>query len=229
MYENTDQGAKYTRTYNGPFTALFALAPARLARMADLPSYFRVDTVRIQKGKGASGTMTVTLTTNPSFGVTSDETPEVEWIEIQKRLECHPMFNETSTDSWHPNAGKYSLSSVDHDHIEEWKSLSKATERGAYYTAYIEPYSHIKAFVDRLIRGQDSYVDYVPHCRLTSRNATRPANARCGYIDVPPDSVIIDGFGYLKTADRGQNDQNWTRVREWTGADFIDTEVYATT
>ncbi len=93
--------------------------------------------------------------------------------------------------------------------------------------AYSALSDNAKALVDRLKRGQDTYVVYAPVARRTTKFSTKAGNTRCGFLSNPPGDAAVAGYLYLKTADRSTRDRNWTRSEEWTGADEIDTEIYA--
>src|SRR5581483_537309 len=170
VFENTKDGPRYTRTFNGPYTALLGNTPARLGTMTGVPSGFYVDTVRVEKAPGNRGIMTVTLTPAPiqDYTFEANQTLEVEYVEIQKRIETHPMFNAVTAESSHPNANKYALTDDDLDAIEEWKNQTTATDRKTKYDALSD---NAKALAQRIKRGQDSYVIYAPVCRVTKKNA----------------------------------------------------------
>lgn len=236
VFDNTKDGKRFTKIFNGPYNTLFAAQPPRLAGMTNVPTGFFVDTVKVEKQPGGKGKMTVTLVPSPAPDVLSggsaegNQTMEVEWIEIQKKLETHPMFNAVSSTSVHPNAGKYPLNDRDLDLIEQWKDASTASARATAYSALSShdggSSGNAIYFVDRLRRGMDSYVEYAPVIRVTTRTTSQPTSTQCGLISDPPAEVKVDGYVYLSTADRSQRDANWSRSQEYTGADRVDDEVY---
>ena len=216
----------YTRIFSGPYAALLANYPARLSSINGSPGNFFVDTVRIEKGPGDTGTMTITLSPVPikDWTFADNQVDEVEFIEVQKKLLSHPIFNPVTATSTHPNAGKYALSvDTDLDAIAEFEAASTAAARSAAYSALSD---NAKAYADRVQRGQDTYVIYAPVLRTTIKNSSPQSNTRCGTVTTPPAAVRIDGYVYLQTADRRAWDGIWTQSKEWTGADFIDEEIY---
>lgn len=232
VYENTKDGERFTLVYGGPYSALVAGAPARNVNVIGINPAFFVDNVRVEKQTGGRGVMTVVMVTNPDPGLNGDPVSEIEWIEVQKKLESHPIFREPGADTLHPNAGLYPLNDADLDAIEEWNNAPTATLRTKAYEAAVDTAAkpalsgNAHHLIDRLKRGQDSYVLYSPHARKTTKNATQPNTSYCGYISDPPAEVRAPGYVYLQTGDRGTRDRNWTRTIEWTGADFIDNELY---
>jgi hypothetical protein len=225
LYENSKEGPRYTRQWVGPHAACIAAIPARLSVIPKSPAGFTVDNVRIEKATGGRGIMTVVLSPAPIQDYTEEGNVvlEVEWVEIQKRIETHPIFGPAG-DSEHPKAGNYLLTATDRDQVAAWQAITAASERTTAYTALTD---HAKELAKRLQRGQDSYVTYAPLCRRTTKYATKPTNTRCGLPDNPPPALKVAGYKYLKTADRGTRDRTWTRTEEWTGADSIDTDIYA--
>ena len=218
----TKEGSVVTRTFNGSFTTLVANAPLRFQTMTGSPSTIFVDTVKVTKGKGGSGTMVVTLTPSPSAGpddgtfpVTGVSTTEVEWMEVQRKLETHPRY---------VSGGAKALTDSDLDKIEEWKSAASASDRTAKYE---DLSAHAKDFVDKLRRGTDTYLDFAPILRVTTPSRTKPLTGKCGKRFAPPFDLSVDGYEFLKTADRAtKQGRVWTRVEEWTGALAWDHDLY---
>jgi hypothetical protein len=223
-FESTKEGPRYTRVWRGPYAKCISDQPARLQTMAGTPSDFKVDTVRIAKQPGGSAEMTVTLTPAPveDYTTENNETLELDWVEIQKDIRTHPMFGSLFASS-HPSANEFVLTEDDQRAVAEWETASTAADKATKYTALT---AHAKELAKRLQRGQDSYVVYAPLCRRTTKNAARPTKTRCGKSDNPPAAIKVDGYKYIKTADRSTRDRTWTSVEEWTGADEVDTKVY---
>lgn len=226
LFENTKEGPRFTRIFSGVYAAVYESAPNRLAQMAGTPAAFLVDSVRVEKAPGGRGILTVVLAPAPvqDYTMAGNVVYEVEWIETQKRMEEHPVFNSTSG-SGYPNAGLYLLTDSDRDSIEAWRNMPGASQRSS---AYASLSAHAKAFAARIRRGQESYVVYSPLCRQTRKYATKPDLTRCGTRQDPPAAVKVSGYSYLKTADRATRDRTWTRIEEWTGAHYIDDVIYPT-
>ena len=81
-------------------------------------------------------------------------------------------------------------------------------------------------WADKIRKGVESYLLFAPVITLTGTYDGRPDSGVPGYIATPP--VSVDGFEYLKTADRVRQNQDrtWERVQQWTGADEWDTDIY---
>ncbi len=219
-FENTQDGPRYTRHFSGPYASVMSSLPDRRAAMSGTPSGFLVDTVKVDKAPGRRGTMTVTLTPNPIEDAFQSGEPvgllEIEWIEIQKRLELHPRY-QTGGDS--------ELSSSDLDAIEEWKNQNTASDRAVKYAKLTD---NAQEFVDKLQRGQDSFIVYAPVARQTTRTKDQPDSTNCGFISAPPDPIAIDGYTYLKTADRiNRRGDFFEHILEWTGGTDVDTDIYS--
>lgn len=221
-YSQTKDGIVHTRTFHGSFTTLVANAPQRFQTMTGSPSSILVDTVRITKGKGGTATMVVTLVSAPtsspedgSFPVTGVSTVEVEWVQTQKRLETHPRYL---------TGGAKHLTDADLDAIEDWKTASNSADRATKYSALSD---NAKEFAGKLKRGTDSYVVYSPVIRITTPSRTRPETGKCGFKSNPRYGLEIEGYEFLKTADRAtKQGRTWIEVEEWTGAVKVDTDLY---
>lgn len=216
-FDYTETGDTCTRSFGGPYLTLKTNAPKRGQVMNGSPSTYKVSTVSLEKAPGGRGILTVTLSTvaAPPF---DEDVPEVEWNEIQKKLELHPRYT----------TGAHALTSSDLDKIEDWRNAASASERDKKYAA-LSSRPNAQEFINKLRRGQDSYVIYSPVCRITRKTTLKPTNTKCGIIDSPPASVRVAGYDYLKTADRSSRQNNyWTRTQEWTGAESVDPDIYST-
>ena len=224
VFENTKDGPKMTRTFRGPYAKLVSDQPQRLAVMVGSPSDFKVDSVRIAKQPGGSGEMTVVLTPAPieDYTFENNEVLEVEWLEVSKKLEEHPFFLKAEFVNGATN-GTAALTADDLDKIAAWKNASGVTDRVAAWGTLS---ANAKIFVNYLKVGVDSYVQYAPVARRTTKYSAAPTLGKCGRRSNPPAAIKIDGYEYLKTADRLTKDRTWTRVEEWTGALYVDHTLY---
>jgi hypothetical protein len=210
--QNTQNGVNVVRTYNGQYSLLAAATPSRGALTVD----GMVDEVNLKRAPGGRGILVVKY---GPFSFAGLDAPfgllEVEWLEVQKKLEQHPRYQ---------SGGASALSNADLDAIEEWRSTTSAVERTAKFDALS---TNAQDFAAKVTRGQDSWVIYAPVARQTLRFSSEPFASRCGVIQSPPPGIAIFGYQYLKTADRisGQG-THWEQTREWTGADFWDSEIY---
>lgn len=213
-YEHTQDGKRWTKIYTGPYTVLIGNAPQRLQAFQGVPGL--VDTVLVERTPGANGQLTVTLKPNPLPDQDSKDadkpTLEVEWMELQKRIETHPRYAA---------AGAKELTSDDLQAIDLWKN-STAGDRASKYGSLSD---NAKDLVAKILKGQDSYVVFYPLIRRTTPRSSAPSGTNAGKISNPP--IDVAGFHFLKTADRYiRRGTSWSQVEEWTGAESIDTDLY---
>jgi hypothetical protein len=239
IFETSKDGPRWTMIYNGQYSQLIANYPARLSNVNGVSADLYVDTVRVEQAPGNRGIMTITLTPAPiaDYTMSDNEVDEVEFVEVQKPLIQHPIFLPASEDSTNPNAGKYELSTAtnsnntnDYFDIQAWENepnpVNKTNFQYQGASGLVTLSSNAQQYAMRIMKGQDSYVLYTPVCRQTVKGVSQPQNSMCGTIGDPPDDININGYQYLQTADRASRDAIWTRTKEWTGADYIDDEIY---
>ena len=213
---NSKDGLSTVLVYHGTYAALEADQPARLSGVSGYSGY--VDVVNLKRAAGGRGVMTVTLV--PSAWSLTDGTPtiEVEWVEIQKKLETHPRYQP---------GGESALDDADLDQLDKWRNAPSSTARASEYATIAASFPELKNLVDKLRRGQDSYMVFAPVIRRITGNAEAPTTNRCGVITTPP--IEITGYSFLQTADRSaRKNGRWDRNEEWTGAEVWDTDIYGT-
>lgn len=213
-YEHTQDGERWTKIYTGPYSLLIGNKPLRLQGFQGVPG--KVDTVLVEKMPGGNGLMTVTLKPNPLPDQDSKDTEkptlEVEWMELQKRAETHPIY---ATD------GSKALTDSDLQAIDLWKN-STAGDRASKFTALSDNAKNLAA---KILKGEDSYIVFYPIIRRTTPRSDGPSATSAGKINEPP--ITVNGFEFLKTADRHiRRGTCWSQVEEWTGAEKIDTDFY---
>jgi hypothetical protein len=170
--------------------------------------------------------MTVTLTPHPipSQDAKEDEisTIELEWMELQKKIETHPRYAQAVGIS---SAGPKELTDEDVQAIDLWKNSSGA-DRAKNFNALSV---NAKDLASKILRGVESYVVFYPVVRRTTPIGKAPSSASPGKIENPPPEIRISGYQFLKTADRFiRKGTHWSEVEEWTGAEFIDPDFYQT-
>jgi hypothetical protein len=212
---NNKDGATQTRIFNGPYATLASAIPARLSNVIGSPLTLYVDTTELKKQPGGNGKLTINLSANP-FPDPGQDVQELEWVEIQKPLLQHPRYQP---------GGVRALTDTDLDQIEEWKNATTATLRASTYARLT---ANAADYVDKIKRGEESFVLYAPVVRVTQKTPSMPACGGCGKISTPTEGQPSAEYVYLKTADRRmRQDRNWSRVQEWTGAQSIDTDIYS--
>ncbi len=212
QFEDSSTGYRMVRVFSGPWAAVNAAKPERLATMTGSGT-FQVDIVQINRAPGDQAEMTVTLV--EAAVPYNAEIYEIEWLELPQKLESHPRYSI---------GGVKELTNAMLDALEEWRSLSGATTRASKFSS-LAP--NAQDFAQKVMRGTDSYVLYSPVGRITNRSRLKPATGRCGTKNVPPSDITVPGYVYLKTADRATRHEGWwERVQEWTGALSVDEDLY---
>lgn len=167
------------------------------------------DSTSLSPTEGGNGTLEIQtsqpLKAPPAWGGTASQTTiEIEWVELRKKLQEHPRYNE--------------VSDADRRKIEEAIANPNPALSPALSGLAAELYI-------KLLRGQTEYSIAVPVVRRTT---SRPASLNAGnawFRDTPP--VSPPGWQWLKTADRiTRTGSSFSRVEEWTGAKEIDTDIY---
>lgn len=240
-FETSIFSVKMTRSFTGPIDSCYKYAPAPGWGAPGAAGFIVDAPVTITPLEGGAGRLTYTATT-PAQGTTDDQSPpllEIDWTQLQKRLEDHPIYSSdtsSSSSGSNPNAGKYALTSADRGAIKAWQGI--ADTYPTYYAQFQYPStpgttpnqtlsSNAQNLAKKLMRGEESYVLYYPVSRATTYSKKRPVSGGCGAPASPPNSIKLAGYIYLKTADRlSYNGKVWTRVQEWTGVDAIDPDLY---
>lgn len=206
-----------TRTFVGPYATALAKRPVRGAKMADMPTDYRVDRVRVTRMSGGRGQMVVTLSAGGDTAATQTiDGPqlEIEWANVDKPIESHPNFKD--------------LTESDREAIAGYFATSVAEERAAY-KAQIGAAAAWTLFRLKL-KGVESYMVFGPVVRKSSTQNLPATTNSCGQKGEPDATVPHPtGYQWLKTADRctrsGRNG-NWQRDQEWTGADEWSDDIY---
>ncbi|MDD2706717.1 MAG: hypothetical protein PHV34_01805 [Verrucomicrobiae bacterium] len=170
---------------------------------------------------GGQAKMTVVAVDESPSGsvsiVNQQPTYEIEWVAVDKKLLHHPM--------WQSETG-YPLTEADRDAIAEWESQTSATKRAEAYAKLGE---NAKVYADKIDLGIESYTVYSPVARKTSCSWEAPTTGYCGKMQTPQAPSFPTGYVWVKTADRstrtGRNGK-WERVEEWTGAEWVDSDLY---
>ena len=221
--DSTASRQEATLIYTGQFLDLLAKQPKPGQTVANYDNTFVVEKVVVTPEQGKKGTMTVSLVKeSPEYANQAAPplpTYEVEWAQVDRKLEQAPVFQ---------SGGTYALDSDDLDEIDEWRNQSTASTRATKYAALS---ANAKVFVDKIKRGQESYIIFAPVARKTSYTYQPPSASSAGKRQTPTGFPALPaGFVWLKTADRSTRTGTkgkWERTEEWTGADAWDTDVYA--
>lgn len=224
VLRHTGNGWTATRIYDGDFQKLIASSPAIGAHMSDLGN-MEVEEVEITPMGGGAGTMTVKLVLNTqALTQQPEDFPiyEIDWIEVQRDITLHQRYQAGGDDE---------LSD------EEFICLKKARQGDAAarqkITSNYYQDDSLTAIWHKICAGEESYAEYFPVVNETVITRLRPTeNAEiCGVIDTPPGaSGAPQGYQWLRTGyPVTQQGLKWTRKRQWTGAWWIDPDLYDST
>lgn len=204
--------------YDGLYSDLYALNVALGSVIAGYEDW-RVSAVTLAPKKGGLGRLTVTLQTASAFSGTIYGTAlrvrwEVDMAQIEKPILTHPKL----TDDMRTNLQLW-MSEEDRK-LKMWGKYKdeSGTEKSLGSDEMI--------WAGKIRNGVESYIVFAPVITKVSTCDGRPQTSRPGYIETP--ATTVDGFEYLKTADRSAqgDDGKWTRTEQWTGADSWDTDLY---
>lgn len=188
-----------TETWVGPYDQLLIKQQAveSLASSTDL-----------LPGDADTGILTITTATapaNPNPGTGSNETIEVEWVELRKKLEDHPRYSAIDD-----NDRRKIRAAINNPNPDQSPAIS-----GLALDLYL-----------KLLRGQTDYSLAVPVIRRTSTGFVQISSGGAWFRQSPPISVG-GAWQFLKTADRILiQGRTFTRVEEWTGAEEWDADIY---
>jgi hypothetical protein len=224
---NTKDGIVFTKIFTGPYASLLSSMPSRLSSVTGVPTSYTVDTVLIKNGPGAVGTMTITCCLAPSISTGSgDSTEEVEWVEVQRPLKSHKMFQHD---------GDKELELTDLAAIQIWQNQTDPVKLAAFqYDDASGTTQTLTAnaiyYGKKWLRGQESYNEYAPVCRSTISSPSSPTSGGCGIITTAPGIAHPPAdYQWLKNADRVlKRNRTWERVQEWLGAWWWDPDIYDT-
>ena len=223
-----------TRIFEGPYGTCLESRPQRGESMTGYTGLV-VDNAKVKKAPGGKGRLTVTAFAKaPSSSVVDmpEEKFEVDWVEVQRPLITNPCFAAD---------GSYPLTMDDKIAIEKWEDCPDADIKAdyGYYTnndtrepdGGIQLSDNAKVYVDKRLKGVDSWVEYMPVCRKTSLTVAKPSESAAGFINEPDGfgSALPSGFEWLKTSDRSLRTGThgkWERSEEWTGAIYVDHDLY---
>jgi hypothetical protein len=210
----TGTGTKTTRTWRGGYAKLAAFSlTVGTSLDGSLGKIDSVELVPDRAGKTGPGTLTVVLADD-------EATYEIDAGTLEKPLVKHPIFAA---------GGAHALTDADIDKIETWKNAATSGERTTAYTALS---ANAKFFVDKLRRGEESYLLPAPIARKTTRAYAKPTTYATGTRGDPGGFPGLPaGYEWLKTGDKAIRQGvrgSWERVEEWTGAELWDHDIYPT-
>jgi hypothetical protein len=218
-------------SYNGPYAQCIALKPALQATIAEFPGA-NVTQVKVVELDGGAGRIDITLESqlDPSqFGSDPLGPPvfELAFQEVQKPLEVHPCCGILKpARPINPYVNKIVT-------WEDWWALTDAdydsTGTGSGIWASVPKWS-LATYKAKKEKGEDSYVVYAPIIKRTTIHLYPPGDVgdASGKIQSPPSNPFgVDEWQYLAGPDQvTQQKRTFTRVSEWHGAEYVDSEIY---
>jgi len=212
------QGWSATRVFDGPYEALLKQAPSIGSNMQGFGA-MEVSEVEIVPAGGGMAVMTISLAVDsPQYDKAADPVYEVEWVEVQKDIARHPRYQSGGDDelSEEEFACLKKARANDQDSIEKIRDAQQDPS--------------LQKIWAKIVSGQDDYVEFIPVVTETITYRQKPADADqgAGFIDVPPGAAgpppnyqwLLTGAPLIRTGNK------WQRKRQWTGAWWIDEELY---
>lgn len=247
----TATGITCTRFWWGPLGDVHAAAPDIGERWEDVPGKPFIDTVQIVQAAPGCGEMTVTASVTSGGGASSggsdaDITYELEWTQLIKPLaaakryigEPGVKFTDALAITPATSAQKKAMGDEKFEGtVGEWATFIRGESTKnrnilmELTRTAVEPvWLKIKDYFAKLDAGQESFIIPAPVARITTRTSQRPGSTQMGKIGPPGGFPELPaGYQWLGTADRALRQGSsgkWERVREWTGADKWDNQIY---
>lgn len=166
------------------------------------------------------------VATEATYESTDQQYPyfEIDYVQIEKNIKQHPDFitftdaDMVAINAWEAEVNQdfkskyqYRLRDEENKPTGETLTLSGTTSAGQKAYAYLR------------LRGVESFLDFAPVVRRTSKyfGSSAPASSDAGQKTTAP-TYAPSGYEWLKTADRinkqGTRGIEWLRQEEWTGA-----------
>jgi hypothetical protein len=211
------------RVWEGPFALCLSNQPTKGQPAADLGDLYLAEHITVEPMPGGKGRLTVTYETQGPG--TNDPVYEIEYVATDKPLESHPRYRPDGAMPLTTN-DLVALQFWDNEPIYANKIVFKFEDADNNPQTLSTQAQDLAA---KKLRGQTSYALYSPVCRATVSSRTLPVTFGAGFIDTPTVPSAPSGYTYLKTADRATmtgRHTKWEQQEEWTGADYIDPDIY---
>ena len=235
LTENDGDTDSLTVCYEGPHLVCLNAKPLKGQQLSEYPDAW-VERSRVEKLRGAKGRLTIYLfkpgiSVEQPQGIQAD-VPfyEIDWVQLDRPIEMHPMFDA--------DFGKYALTAEDYVHVQKWVDETDQTVRANYGFHPVEDDSVVTlsenatVLAKKKLRGLESYLEFTPVYRVTTKCLFKPLPSACGFIEAPPGIEGTDypeGYNWLKTAERAIRSGKrgkYELFREWTGCTIWDGDIY---
>jgi hypothetical protein len=209
-----------TRIYEGPYAVLSGNQPTQGQAFSDMPAACLVVDLSLEKLPGGKGRLTVTAeTSGPSQATPFAPLYEIEWVEVDKKLEDAPIYSDGSDPLVHGgDIGAFALTISDRAAVQQWEDEADFKLKAQYmfkvqtdtdsnpldgYTksddsprtingVQYDVYTlstNAQNLAKKKLRGQDSYRVWAPVVRETIQAPSLPSTNPCGIIENPPDAA----------------------------------------
>lgn len=227
-----------TRDFSGPYAEALSNRPAYGQFMTDLnDEQLLVINVKVKRQPGGKGRLIVILEKEVKALDASQDSKippryEIEWQQIERRIQAHPIYDV---------GGARELSSGDRIALQLWETESDYELRAdfKFTSSSGSPMSltlNAQNAAQKLLKGTDSFIEFVPVLRRTTLLRGLHTAAPCGIrllaAQLPADVLPFapTGYQWMKNADRGTQSGKFgqhERIEEWIGSKKIDEDLYA--
>jgi len=223
------EGLTYTKIFTGPFATIEAAMPVRFAAVTGVPTGLGVDMATIKNGPGGVATLTIVCCQSPSQGIGETPIPieEIEWVEVQRPLKSHKMFQADGVNELDDGDLSDLVAWQNQDNSAQMKIFKFPTGSGATDTLS----DNATVYAKKWLRGQEYYNEYAPVYKKTLTLGSAPYTGGCGIIEAPvtSETTVPPYYQWLKNADRSiKRSRTYERVQEWLGAWWWDPDIYST-
>jgi hypothetical protein len=233
----TTSNVKVTVSFSGKYTDVLGNRDALGTALSGYTGMYCTQ-ADIEELDGGSGRIELTLegVLDPSsYTVEPLGTPifELEFGELNRPLEQHSLCGVLNPDRpTNPTTQKkitwedWALLDPDEDTGVDYDSTGSGSGIWASAAKW-----DIATYLQRKNKGEDSFILFTPTVRRTTVHLYPPGDvgSMSGRIQFPPSSAFdLSSFIWLAGPDRcTHNSRTFTRITEWIGADYWDTEVYS--
>ena len=160
---------------------------------------------------------------------------EIEWVAVERSLFEHPQFRLGG-------GGTSELTALDVVEIGLWREEENPEHKAAFkffdkqYNGLKELSTPAKLFATGLLMGLETWTDFAPVARKTSKYVNGPPPATSAGLKETPTGFpnLPTGYEWRKSADRSLRaggQRKWDETEEWEGAKtilFDKTTIYWT-
>ncbi len=220
-------GVRRIYAFRGPSATIIPVLPAIGSTWLDLYPVDRVSDNQIGVSDYSDAFVeTYQIDSETTTEKTDDQYPffEIDQVQIEKALKQHPSFISFAAADWQAvNAWDVETDHVLRSAYQYYLRDKDGLAVGSVATLTGTTSSGQKAYAYLRLRGVESFLDFAPVVRKSSRylGSAAPDSVDTGQKTDAP-TYAPTGYEWLKTADRvsksGSRGIEWIRQEEWTGA-----------